>query len=156
MVSHILFGESHSAYMRMYTGYTPFDRDTQEQEMQAIIAGDYAFEPGESICIISIAPLTSSSHSGVLAERFGSSEELRHRLSHHRSSESSYGQGGVAAQMAGVRSATLRRRHHGRAEGSPARDPEGLQCEEDMCVFPISTPASRARRPRIHCGSSSY
>ena len=27
-------------------GYTPFDRDTQEQEMQAIIAGDYKFEPG--------------------------------------------------------------------------------------------------------------
>ncbi|KAI5117907.1 hypothetical protein M0805_003601 [Coniferiporia weirii] len=28
-------------------GYTPFDRDTQDQEMQAIIAGDYAFEPEE-------------------------------------------------------------------------------------------------------------
>lgn len=28
-------------------GYTPFDRDTQEQEMQAIIRGDYAFEPQE-------------------------------------------------------------------------------------------------------------
>lgn len=28
-------------------GYTPFDRDTQEQEMQAIIAGDYKFEPGK-------------------------------------------------------------------------------------------------------------
>ena len=30
-----------------YTGYTPFDRDTQQQEMEAIIAGDYAFEPEE-------------------------------------------------------------------------------------------------------------
>ncbi|OCB87270.1 Pkinase-domain-containing protein [Sanghuangporus baumii] len=28
-------------------GYTPFDRDSQEQEMQAIIKGDYAFEPEE-------------------------------------------------------------------------------------------------------------
>ncbi|KAH8112862.1 Pkinase-domain-containing protein [Phellopilus nigrolimitatus] len=28
-------------------GYTPFDRDTQELEMQAILAGDYAFEPEE-------------------------------------------------------------------------------------------------------------
>ncbi|EJD01901.1 Pkinase-domain-containing protein [Fomitiporia mediterranea MF3/22] len=28
-------------------GYTPFDRDTQEQEMQAILKGDYAFEPEE-------------------------------------------------------------------------------------------------------------
>ena len=28
-------------------GYTPFDRDSQEQEMQAIIRGDYAFEPEE-------------------------------------------------------------------------------------------------------------
>ncbi|KAI1792742.1 Pkinase-domain-containing protein [Ganoderma leucocontextum] len=29
-------------------GYTPFDRDTQQQEMEAIIAGDYRFEPGVS------------------------------------------------------------------------------------------------------------
>ncbi|OJT03669.1 Calcium/calmodulin-dependent protein kinase type I [Trametes pubescens] len=28
-------------------GYTPFDRDTQQQEMEAIIAGDYHFEPEE-------------------------------------------------------------------------------------------------------------
>ncbi|KAI0783276.1 Pkinase-domain-containing protein [Abortiporus biennis] len=28
-------------------GYTPFDRDTQQQEMEAIIAGDYKFEPAE-------------------------------------------------------------------------------------------------------------
>jgi serine/threonine protein kinase len=28
-------------------GYTPFDRDTQHQEMEAIIAGDYKFEPTE-------------------------------------------------------------------------------------------------------------
>ncbi|KAH9934581.1 Pkinase-domain-containing protein [Epithele typhae] len=28
-------------------GYTPFDRDSQQQEMEAIIAGDYHFEPQE-------------------------------------------------------------------------------------------------------------
>lgn len=28
-------------------GYTPFDRDTQQEEMEAIIAGDYRFEPKE-------------------------------------------------------------------------------------------------------------
>ncbi|KAH9944902.1 Pkinase-domain-containing protein [Amylocystis lapponica] len=28
-------------------GYTPFDRDTQQQEMEAIIAGDFKFEPEE-------------------------------------------------------------------------------------------------------------
>lgn len=28
-------------------GYTPFDRDTQQEEMEAIIAGDYKFEPEE-------------------------------------------------------------------------------------------------------------
>ncbi|OSC99315.1 Pkinase-domain-containing protein [Trametes coccinea BRFM310] len=28
-------------------GYTPFDRDTQQQEMEAICAGDYRFEPAE-------------------------------------------------------------------------------------------------------------
>ncbi len=28
-------------------GYTPFDRDSQQAEMEAIIAGDYKFEPEE-------------------------------------------------------------------------------------------------------------
>ncbi|PCH37391.1 Pkinase-domain-containing protein [Wolfiporia cocos MD-104 SS10] len=28
-------------------GYTPFDRDTQQEEMEAIMAGDYKFEPEE-------------------------------------------------------------------------------------------------------------
>ncbi len=31
----------------LLAGYTPFDRDTQQQEMEAIIAGDYRFEPAE-------------------------------------------------------------------------------------------------------------
>jgi serine/threonine protein kinase len=31
----------------LLAGYTPFDRDTQEQERDAIIAGDYKFEPAE-------------------------------------------------------------------------------------------------------------
>jgi hypothetical protein len=26
-------------------GYTPFDRDSQYEEMQAIVRGDYKFEP---------------------------------------------------------------------------------------------------------------
>lgn len=30
----------------LLAGYTPFDRDSQQQEMEAIIAGDYKFEPG--------------------------------------------------------------------------------------------------------------
>jgi calcium/calmodulin-dependent protein kinase I len=30
----------------MLAGNTPFDRYTQQLEMQAIIAGDYKFEPG--------------------------------------------------------------------------------------------------------------
>jgi serine/threonine protein kinase len=29
------------------TGYTPFDRDTQREEMEAICRGDYKFEPGK-------------------------------------------------------------------------------------------------------------
>ena len=32
--------------MFVTTGYTPFDRDTQNEEMLAIMAGDYKFEPG--------------------------------------------------------------------------------------------------------------
>ncbi|KAA1471991.1 Pkinase-domain-containing protein [Dentipellis sp. KUC8613] len=31
----------------LLAGYTPFDRDNQQQEMEAIIAGDYKFEPAE-------------------------------------------------------------------------------------------------------------
>jgi len=31
----------------LLAGYTPFDRDTQQQEMEAIIEGDYKFEPAE-------------------------------------------------------------------------------------------------------------
>ncbi|KAF8648167.1 hypothetical protein AX16_006378 [Volvariella volvacea WC 439] len=31
----------------LLAGYTPFDRDTQQLEMEAIIAGDYKFEPHE-------------------------------------------------------------------------------------------------------------
>ena len=29
----------------LLAGYTPFDRDSQQQEMEAIVAGDYKFEP---------------------------------------------------------------------------------------------------------------
>jgi hypothetical protein len=28
-------------------GYTPFDRETQQLEMEAIIAGDFQFKPGK-------------------------------------------------------------------------------------------------------------
>jgi len=31
----------------LLAGYTPFDRESQQQEMEAIIAGDYKFEPAE-------------------------------------------------------------------------------------------------------------
>jgi calcium/calmodulin-dependent protein kinase I len=31
----------------LLAGYTPFDRDTQQEEMNAIIAGNYKFEPHE-------------------------------------------------------------------------------------------------------------
>ena len=31
----------------LLAGYTPFDRDTQQQEMEAIIDGNYKFEPVE-------------------------------------------------------------------------------------------------------------
>lgn len=31
----------------LLAGYTPFDRDSQHAEMEAILAGDYKFEPAE-------------------------------------------------------------------------------------------------------------
>ncbi|KAG8216130.1 Pkinase-domain-containing protein [Butyriboletus roseoflavus] len=39
----------------LLAGYTPFDRDTQKQEMEAIMAGDYRFEPEEYWCNVSEA-----------------------------------------------------------------------------------------------------
>jgi calcium/calmodulin-dependent protein kinase I len=30
----------------LLAGYTPFGRENEQQEMEAIIAGDYKFEPG--------------------------------------------------------------------------------------------------------------
>ena len=33
----------------LLAGYTPFDRENQQLEMQAIIAGDFKFEPGTFI-----------------------------------------------------------------------------------------------------------
>ncbi|KAH0831259.1 Pkinase-domain-containing protein [Lanmaoa asiatica] len=43
------YGQSHAFAepSNILSGYTPFDRDTQRQEMEAIIAGDYRFEPEE-------------------------------------------------------------------------------------------------------------
>jgi hypothetical protein len=38
-----------------HIGYTPFDRDTQQLEMEAIIAGDYKFEPRASHFIFTFA-----------------------------------------------------------------------------------------------------
>jgi serine/threonine protein kinase len=35
------------SHIHYIPGYTPFDRDTQQLEMEAIIAGDYKFEPAE-------------------------------------------------------------------------------------------------------------
>jgi calcium/calmodulin-dependent protein kinase I len=36
-----------STMLTFCAGYTPFDRDNQQQETEAIIAGDYKFEPAE-------------------------------------------------------------------------------------------------------------
>lgn len=36
----------------LLAGYTPFDRENQHLEMEAIIAGDYKFEPGASYALI--------------------------------------------------------------------------------------------------------
>jgi len=38
----------------LLAGYTPFDRDTQQLEMEAIIAGDYKFEPKEYWANVSV------------------------------------------------------------------------------------------------------
>ncbi len=113
--SHLFLSLSCSVYMRMHTGYTPFDRDTQEQEMQAIIAGNYAFEPGVYVCMSRVPRLTTTLCSGVLVKRFRGGQELRHRLSYHRPQESPNGQRGFEPQVAGVRATALRRRYHGRA-----------------------------------------
>lgn len=68
-------------------GYTPFDRDTQKEEMEAILRGDYKFEPEEywaavsptarefvSLCL-TIDPANRPTASEALAHRWLASEE---------------------------------------------------------------------------------
>lgn len=67
----------------LLAGYTPFDRDTQQQEMEAIIAGDYKFEPVEYWANVSDTAkdfvrtcLTNDPH-----QRPTAAEALQHKVS---------------------------------------------------------------------------
>jgi hypothetical protein len=64
----------------LLAGYTPFDRENQQQEMQAIIAGDYKFEPGTSgYCTLRfISPTTDR---GVLGKCVRTSKRVRQGMS---------------------------------------------------------------------------
>ena len=123
------------------TGYTPFDRDTQQQEMEAIIAGDYHFEPGTSPspptltqCTHPLTPPSRAAHRGVLGERVGHGEELRDRVPHDRPRVAPDGRGGAPAQVARVRGAALRAEPVRRADEPAPADPEGVRRAQDLYV----------------------
>ena len=52
----------------LLAGYTPFDRESQQQEMEAIIAGDFKFEPGK-FCLFTLHPISPAMNRGVLGKR---------------------------------------------------------------------------------------
>ncbi|KAK7680323.1 hypothetical protein QCA50_016563 [Cerrena zonata] len=62
-------------------GYTPFDRDTQQEEMEAIIAGDYKFEPEEYWANVSTAARNFVSYCLTIdpAKRPTAEEALNHK-----------------------------------------------------------------------------
>lgn len=78
-------------------GYTPFDRDTQQQEMEAILAGDYKFEPGTSPRAFSSALGTDTARRGVLGERLRYRARLRLGVPDDRPGIAANVRGGVAA-----------------------------------------------------------
>ncbi len=63
----------------LLAGYTPFDRENQQQEMEAIIAGDYKFEPGALYEFI-VRPTSPMPNRGVLGKRVQYCERLRQRM----------------------------------------------------------------------------
>lgn len=68
-------------------GYTPFDRDSQYEEMQAIVRGDYKFEPVRPSTFAShaqrLTPVTLAER--VLARRLRASPGVCPKMPHHRS-----------------------------------------------------------------------
>ena len=128
-------------------GYTPFDRDTQQQEMEAIMKGDYAFEPGTCPLPNSAHRPNSNSlhththphtiHSGVLGERVGRGKGVREGVPHDRPDLAADRGAGAPAQVARVRGAALCARP-GQPERAPdepaAAHPEGVRCAQDVYV----------------------
>lgn len=91
-------------------GYTPFDRDTQQEEMQAIINRDFKFEPGAPPICPLIARhdlLTHPSQSGVLGKCLRDGTRLCQRMSDGRPDVAPHRCRGVGTQVARVRAATL-------------------------------------------------
>jgi len=62
----------------LLAGYTPFDRENQQQEMQAIIAGDYKFEPGMFLIPTPSALSDNRANRGILGECVSNCKRLRH------------------------------------------------------------------------------
>lgn len=71
-------------------GYTPFDRDSQFEEMQAICNGDFQFEPvGIRKDLIDISDHATSGR--VLVRRFGNGTQVCSGMSDSGPHESSHG-----------------------------------------------------------------
>jgi serine/threonine protein kinase len=66
----------------LLAGYTPFDRDSQQQEMEAIIAGDYKFEPQEYWANVSDTAKNFVTHCLTIdpAQRPTATETLQHKV----------------------------------------------------------------------------
>jgi len=71
----------------LLAGYTPFDRDTQQLEMEAIIAGDYKFEPKEYWANVSVTAKNFVTECLTIdpASRPTAAEALKHKVGGHHS-----------------------------------------------------------------------
>ena len=123
----------------LLAGYTPFDRDSQQLEMEAIIAGDYKFEPGASLSLLSpsphpltpphlpYTPLTHlATHRRILVQRLRNRQRLCAHVSHDRPRRAADGGGGAAAPVARVGRAAWRAGRGGPDAELVAADTEGV------------------------------
>jgi hypothetical protein len=83
----------------LLAGYTPFDRENQQQEMQAIIAGDYKFEPG-TFCYYTLHPISPVMSRGVLGKCVRNCERFHQDVSNGGSYAAPTCRGDVEAPVA--------------------------------------------------------
>lgn len=119
-------------------GYTPFDRDSQYEEMQAIIRGDYKFEPASTFLALqdqSANGFFLALVEGVLAGSIRGSQVIRPEMLDDRSDEPSDRAGIAGRRVAQGRRGLLCPDASGLRDGPITASKEGIRCEKDLYVL---------------------